>query len=70
MFIIEDIDLPSDGSGKIKEEGQLTQLKSLMDFDSFLRLDSIDYNEIMNKEQPLLSRDTEVKKLFLFSQTI
>jgi len=59
MFIIEDIELPSDGSGKIKEEGQITQLKSLMDFENFIRLDSIDYNEVMNKEQPLLSRDTE-----------
>ena len=61
MFIIEDIEVPINDTGKMKEEGKITQLKSLMDFESFIRLDSIDYNEVMNKEHPLLSRDTEVK---------
>ena len=64
MFIIEDIEVPVGDTGKMKEEGKITQLKSFMDFENFIRLDSIDYDEVMNKEQPLLSRDTEVINSF------
>ena len=60
MFIIEDVEVnPADTLLKNSND-KIGDLKHLMEFESFLKLDSINYEEIMNKEHPLLSKDTEV----------
>jgi len=64
MFIIEDVETPILGPILGKKE-KVNDLKSLMESESFLRLDSIDYDSIMNKETPLLSRNTEVNYFLL-----
>ena len=60
MFIIEDVEVDPADTLLNNNKDKIADLKHLMEFESFVRLDSINYEEIMNKEQPLLSKDTEV----------
>ncbi len=57
MFLIEDTEFPETTLGP---KVAISDLKTLMESQNFSKLDSIDYEAIMNKEAPLLSKDMEV----------
>jgi hypothetical protein len=66
MFIIEETEPNSQETKTIQAPAGLDNLKSIISSTSFLKLDSIDYQNLMNTEAPLLSRDTDVKIFFEF----
>ena len=63
MFVIEDVEEVISAVSENKKSARISDLKTLMECDSFLRLDSIDYESIMNKEKPLVAKDTEVSSI-------
>lgn len=63
MFVIEDVEEAASVAAGNKKPSKISDLKTLMECDSFLRLDSIDYESIMNTEKPLVAKDTEVSEI-------
>ena len=63
MFVIEDKELSSNelnpalGTNKI-----IDTVKGITESKSFLKIDSVDFQKLMNTETPLLSKDANVKK--------